>query len=64
MHKFPALPASFDKLRMLARLWIASDLFTPTCTSGSYVTNIAIVYAWEMAIRVPSDPLVIDILPG
>ena len=27
-------------------------------TSGSFVTNIAIIYAWEMAIRVPSDPLV------
>jgi hypothetical protein len=27
-------------------------------SSGSFVTNIAIVYAWEMAIYMPSDPLV------
>jgi hypothetical protein len=27
-------------------------------TSGSFVTNIAIVYAWEMAKSMPSDPLV------
>jgi hypothetical protein len=26
-------------------------------TSRSFVTNIAIVYAWEMAISMPSDPL-------
>jgi hypothetical protein len=38
-----------------------SDRGVFTIASGSFVTNIAIVYAWEMAISMPIDPLVVGV---